>query len=60
MLSRRSVPASRFETTRMDKKDVARLLDQIAAFLELKGDNQFRIRAYHTAARAISTFPGGS
>ena len=42
----------------MDKKDVARLLDQIAAFLELKGDNPFRIRAYQTAARAVSTYTG--
>jgi DNA polymerase (family 10) len=42
----------------MDKKDVARLLDQIAAFLELKGDNPFRIRAYQTAARAVSAYTG--
>lgn len=42
----------------MDKKDVARLLEQIAAFLELKGENAFRIRAYQTAARAIAGFPG--
>jgi DNA polymerase (family X) len=40
----------------MDKKDVAHLLEQIAAFLELKGENPFRIRAYHTAARAVSQF----
>src|SRR3954469_11833554 len=41
----------------MDKKAVAQVLEQIAAFLELKGENPFRIRAFRTAARAISTFP---
>jgi DNA polymerase (family 10) len=42
----------------MDKKAVADVLDQIAAFLELKGENPFRIRAFRTAARAIGSFPG--
>ena len=42
----------------MDKKDVGRGLEEIAGFLELKGENPFRIRAYHTAARAIATLPG--
>ncbi|HEX5817753.1 MAG TPA: DNA polymerase/3'-5' exonuclease PolX [Gemmatimonadales bacterium] len=38
---------------RVDRKAVAQVLEQIAAFLELKGENPFRIRAFHTAARAI-------
>jgi DNA polymerase (family 10) len=42
----------------MDKKAVAQVLEQIAAFLELKGENPFRIRAFRTAARAVSGFPG--
>jgi len=42
----------------MDKKAVAQVLEQIAAFLELKNENPFRIRAFRTAARAITTFPG--
>ena len=42
----------------MDKQDVARTLEQIASFLELKGENPFRVRAYHTGARAIATFQG--
>jgi DNA polymerase (family X) len=42
----------------MDKKAVAQVLEQIAAFLELKGENPFRIRAFRTAARAITGFPG--
>lgn len=42
----------------MDKKAVAQVLEQIAAFLELKSENPFRIRAFRTAARAIISFPG--
>jgi DNA polymerase (family X) len=41
----------------MDKMAVAQVLEQIAAFLELKNENPFRIRAFRTAARAVSTFP---
>jgi DNA polymerase (family 10) len=42
----------------MDKKAVADVLEQIAAFLELRGENPFRIRAFRTAARAIGGFGG--
>jgi DNA polymerase (family 10) len=42
----------------MDKKAVAQVLEQIAAFLELKNENPFRIRAFRTAARALVGFPG--
>ncbi|MGH7580634.1 MAG: DNA polymerase/3'-5' exonuclease PolX [Gemmatimonadales bacterium] len=42
----------------MDKKAVADVLEQIAAFLELKGENPFRIRAFRSAARAIGGFAG--
>jgi DNA polymerase (family 10) len=42
----------------MDKADVARVLGQIAALLELKGENPFRVRAYQAAARAIASYPG--
>ena len=42
----------------MDKKAVAQVLEQIAAFLELKSENPFRIRAFRTAARAVAGFPG--
>ena len=38
----------------MEKTDVARVLTQIAAFLELKGENPFRVRAYQTAARTVA------
>jgi DNA polymerase (family X) len=42
----------------MDRKAVAQVLEQIAAFLELKAENPFRIRAFRTAARAVGSFPG--
>jgi DNA polymerase (family 10) len=42
----------------MDKADVARVLGQIAALLELNGENPFRVRAYQAAARTIAAFPG--
>lgn len=42
----------------VDKKAVAQGLEQIASFLELKGENTFRVRAFRTAARAVSALPG--
>jgi DNA polymerase (family 10) len=37
------------------KKDVIRVLEEIATLLELKGENPFKSRAYYTAARSIET-----
>ncbi len=37
----------------MDKKQVAAVLEEIAALLELQGENPFKSRAYLAAARAI-------
>lgn len=42
----------------MDKRAVGQVLEQLAAFLELKGEDPFRVRAYQTAARAIASYPG--
>ena len=42
----------------MDKQAVRQTLEQLAAFLELKGENPFRIRAFQKAARAIAGYPG--
>jgi DNA polymerase (family 10) len=42
----------------MTKEEIASVLEQIAALLELKGENPFKIRAYINAARAIETFGG--
>ncbi|WP_099158705.1 DNA polymerase/3'-5' exonuclease PolX [Virgibacillus ndiopensis] len=36
-----------------NKKDVLKLLDKIAVYLELKGENPFKISAYRKAAQAL-------
>lgn len=42
----------------MDKLAVRQVLEEMAAFLELKGENPFRVRAYENAARAVASVPG--
>src|SRR5437867_3663873 len=42
----------------MTKSEIAGILEQIAALLELKGEKSFKVRAYINAARAIETFGG--
>lgn len=42
----------------MTKDDVAAALDDIGTLLALKGENDFRCRAYHAAARTVSALPG--
>jgi len=37
--------------------DVARLLDETADLLEIKGENPFRVRAYRNAARTVRDLP---
>lgn len=37
----------------MDRKDIARILDETATLLELKGADFFKVRAYRGAARAL-------
>ena len=37
----------------LDNAAVARVLSEIADFLELKGDNPFKIRAYRNAADVV-------
>jgi DNA polymerase (family 10) len=41
----------------MKKEEVAELFSNIADFLEIKGENRFRIRAYRDAAETISNCP---
>jgi len=41
----------------VENVDVARVFQQVADLLELRGDNPFRIRAYRNAARAIEAMP---
>ncbi len=37
----------------MEKAKIVQILDEIGTLLELKGENPFKCRAYHNAARAI-------
>ncbi len=39
----------------MDKEQIAEVLVTIATLLELKGENPFKTRAYHNAARALES-----
>jgi DNA polymerase (family 10) len=39
--------------------DVAGIFDEVADFLEIKGDNPFRVRAYRNAARIVSGLSRG-
>jgi len=42
----------------MDKHAAARLLDTIASYQELKGENPFKVRAFGNAARVVDGFAG--
>lgn len=42
----------------VDRNTVARVLDQIASHLELKGENPFRVRAFRYGARTLSGLAG--
>ncbi len=39
----------------MKKEDVAAILEEIGVLLELKGENPFKTRAYHNAARLVKS-----
>jgi DNA polymerase (family 10) len=41
-----------------DRLSVANVLEQIAAFLEFRGENPFRVRAFRNAAKAVLGLPG--
>src|ERR1044072_8614501 len=41
----------------MDTARVAQILDEMGTLLEVRGENPFRCRAYHTAAQALRGLP---
>lgn len=41
----------------MDRRSVADILERMAAYLELKGENPFRVRAFRNAAKTVEGFP---
>jgi len=43
------------EAKEMNKKDLIKLLETIALYMELKGENPFKISAFRKAAQAIET-----
>ncbi|HEX5003679.1 MAG TPA: DNA polymerase/3'-5' exonuclease PolX [Gemmatimonadales bacterium] len=45
-------------TDRMEKRGVSDALDQIAALMELKGENLFRVRTFRTVAKVVGGLPG--
>jgi DNA polymerase (family 10) len=42
----------------METANIARIIDEMGTLLELRGENPFRVRAYHTAAQALVNLPG--
>ena len=44
--------------TKMDRTGVARSLELIASYMELQGENPFRVRAFTAAAKTVRGFPG--
>lgn len=45
-------------TDRMDKRAVTDALEQIASFMELQGENVFRVRTFRTVAKVVGGLPG--
>ena len=41
----------------MDNKEIARRFYRLAALMEVRGDDQFRLRSYRNAAEAIEVWP---
>jgi DNA polymerase (family 10) len=39
----------------MDRKQIASILDEMGTLFELKGENPFKCRAFHNAARVVET-----
>lgn len=44
----------------MQNAEIAKVLDDVAEMLEVRGENFFRVRAYRNAARAIRDHPGSA
>jgi DNA polymerase (family 10) len=42
----------------METARIARIIDEMGTLLEIRGENPFRCRAYHTAAQALLSLPG--
>jgi len=52
--ARRAVPVP---AVKIHNAEIANLLNRYGVLLEMEGDNPFRVRAYHNAARTIENLP---
>src|SRR5512143_577565 len=50
-----NAPARPRPSMPIHNNDVAGIFDELADLLEIKGENQFRVRAYRNAARTVSS-----
>jgi len=56
--TREAVPAPAGpQAVRIHNAEIANLLNRYGVLLEMQGDNPFRVRAYHNAARTIENLP---
>ena len=51
------IAGSKVQAMPVQNAEIAAMFDQTADLLEIKGDNQFRVRAYRKAARTIEGLP---
>ena len=51
------IAGSKVRAMPVQNAEIAAMFDQTADLLEIKGENQFRVRAYHRAARTIEGLP---
>lgn len=53
--SRPGIHGERTVATPIENIDIAKVFEEVADLLEIQGANQFRVRAYRTAARSVET-----
>ena len=41
----------------MDNKKISNILQEIGDILEIRGENKFRVNAYHNASMSILSYP---
>src|SRR5712691_11940545 len=46
-----------YDSPPMDNEQIARRFNRMAALMEIRGEDSFRIRSYRMAAEAIETWP---
>ena len=59
MIDRASTPggAGAASGHALENSEIAAMLDRLADLLDIEGANQFRVRAYRTAARTVRDLP---